>query len=128
VKEPVEKIRNIGPKSMAWLRQTGVRTLVDLQAVGALAAFVRIKRAAASVHKGTHRLDGKLADAIIAAADEVLGGQHRAVAGLPGPSVHVRTRLAPGCRRKEKRHSCSNSGTRHERKQDRSASKSLILM
>jgi DNA transformation protein and related proteins len=45
VKEPVEKIRNIGPKSMAWLRQTGVRSLVDLQAVGALAAFVRIKRA-----------------------------------------------------------------------------------
>lgn len=45
MKEPVEKIRNIGPKSMAWLRQTGVRTLVDLQAVGALAAFVRIKRA-----------------------------------------------------------------------------------
>jgi hypothetical protein len=42
---PVEKIRNIGPKSMAWLRQTGVRTLVDLQAVGSLAAFVRIKRA-----------------------------------------------------------------------------------
>jgi hypothetical protein len=37
---PVEKIRNIGPKSMAWLRQTGVRTLEDLQAVGALAAFV----------------------------------------------------------------------------------------
>jgi hypothetical protein len=45
VSPPVEKIRNIGPKSMAWLRQTGVRTLVDLQAVGALAAFVRIKRA-----------------------------------------------------------------------------------
>ena len=39
------KIRNIGPKSMAWLRQTGIRTLEDLQAVGALAAFVRIKRA-----------------------------------------------------------------------------------
>ena len=39
------KIRNIGPKSMAWLRQTGVRSLEDLQATGALAAFVRIKRA-----------------------------------------------------------------------------------
>jgi len=39
------KIRNIGPKSMAWLRQTGVRTIEDLQSVGALAAFVRIKRA-----------------------------------------------------------------------------------
>lgn len=40
-----EKLRNIGPKSMAWLRQTGVRTLDDLKAAGALAAFVRIKRA-----------------------------------------------------------------------------------
>jgi hypothetical protein len=39
------KIRNIGPKSMAWLRQTGVRTLEDLKSVGALAAYVRIKRA-----------------------------------------------------------------------------------
>jgi hypothetical protein len=39
------KLRNIGPKSMAWLRQTGVRTLEDLQAVGALSAFVRVKRA-----------------------------------------------------------------------------------
>jgi len=39
------KLRNIGPKSMAWLRQTGVRSLEDLQSVGALAAFVRVKRA-----------------------------------------------------------------------------------
>jgi DNA transformation protein len=40
-----EKLRNIGPKSMAWLRQTGVRSLDDLKGVGALAAFVRVKRA-----------------------------------------------------------------------------------
>ena len=40
-----EKLRNIGPKSMAWLRQTGVRTLDDLKSVGALSAFVRVKRA-----------------------------------------------------------------------------------
>ena len=39
------KIKNIGPKSMAWLRQTGVRTQEDLESVGALAAYVRIKRA-----------------------------------------------------------------------------------
>ena len=39
------KLRNIGPKSMAWLRQTGVRSLEDLRAVGALAAYVRVKRA-----------------------------------------------------------------------------------
>ena len=39
------KLRNIGPKSMAWLRQTGVRSLEDLKSVGALAAYVRVKRA-----------------------------------------------------------------------------------
>ena len=40
-------------------------------------AVVRIKRAAASVHRGTGRLDAARADAIIAAADAVLGGAHR---------------------------------------------------
>jgi len=40
-------------------------------------AVVHIKKAAAQVHKETGRLDAKLADAIIRAADEVLGGQHR---------------------------------------------------
>ncbi len=40
-------------------------------------ATVRIKRAAAITHRETGRLDAKLADAIIGAADEVLAGQHR---------------------------------------------------
>ena len=40
-------------------------------------AVVWIKRSAAAVHKRTGRLDARLADAIIMAADEVLGGQHR---------------------------------------------------
>src|SRR6266850_2603602 len=40
-------------------------------------AMVWIKRAAAVVHKKTRRLDAKLADAIIKAADEILAGQHR---------------------------------------------------
>ncbi|MBX3132700.1 MAG: aspartate ammonia-lyase [Gemmatimonadaceae bacterium] len=40
-------------------------------------AVVRIKRAAASVHRDTGRLDAARADAIIAAADAVLGGAHR---------------------------------------------------
>ena len=35
-----------------------------------------IKRAAAQTHKDTGRLEARLADAIIAAADEVLAGQH----------------------------------------------------
>src|SRR5213075_3081307 len=40
-------------------------------------AVIRIKKAAAVTHKETGRLDPKLADAIIRAADEVLAGQHR---------------------------------------------------
>ena len=40
-------------------------------------AVVQIKKAAAQTHKETGRLDAKLADAIITAADEVLRGQHR---------------------------------------------------
>ena len=40
-------------------------------------AVIWIKRAAALTHKRTGRLDARLADAIVQAADEVLGGQHR---------------------------------------------------
>src|SRR5690242_20100943 len=40
-------------------------------------AQVWIKKAAAMTHKETGRLDAKLADAIIKAADEVLAGQWR---------------------------------------------------
>ena len=40
-------------------------------------AVIWIKRSAALVHKRTGRLEGRLADAIVRAADEVLGGQHR---------------------------------------------------
>ncbi len=40
-------------------------------------AVVWIKRSAALTHKETGRLDARLADAIVAASDEVLGGQHR---------------------------------------------------
>jgi fumarate hydratase, class II len=40
-------------------------------------SVVRIKRAAAITHKETGRLEARLADAIISAADEILNGQHR---------------------------------------------------
>lgn len=39
------KMRNIGPKSAAWLRQVGLRSLDDLAAVGTVEAFMRVKRA-----------------------------------------------------------------------------------
>jgi len=40
-------------------------------------AQVWIKKAAALTHRETGRLDARLADAIVAAADEVIAGQHR---------------------------------------------------
>lgn len=40
-------------------------------------AVVHIKRAAALTHRETGRLDALLANAIVAAADEILSGQHR---------------------------------------------------
>jgi aspartate ammonia-lyase len=40
-------------------------------------AVVRIKQAAALTHKHTGRLEARLADAIVRAADEVLAGEHR---------------------------------------------------
>ena len=40
-----EKIRNVGPKSAAWLRQVGVRTQDDLVRIGPVEAFMKVKRA-----------------------------------------------------------------------------------
>lgn len=40
-----DKLRNVGPKSAAWLRQVGVRTQQDLESLGAVGAFVKVKRA-----------------------------------------------------------------------------------
>jgi DNA transformation protein and related proteins len=40
-----EKIRNVGPKSAAWLRQVGVRTIDDLRATGVVETFMKVKRA-----------------------------------------------------------------------------------
>jgi len=42
---PPAKIRNVGPKSAAWLRQVGVRTLDDLRGVGVVETFMKVKRA-----------------------------------------------------------------------------------
>jgi aspartate ammonia-lyase len=53
-------------------RISGLRPLAPF-----IDAVVRIKRAAALAHRETGRLDARLADAIVTAADEVLGGAHR---------------------------------------------------
>jgi len=40
-----EKLRNIGPKSAAWLRQVGLRSRAELVEAGPVEAFMRVKRA-----------------------------------------------------------------------------------
>jgi hypothetical protein len=42
---PTPKLRNIGPKSAAWLRQVGLRTEADIVAVGPVEAYMRVRRA-----------------------------------------------------------------------------------
>ena len=39
------KLRNIGPKSAAWLRQVGLRSLEDIAAVGTVDVFMKVRRA-----------------------------------------------------------------------------------
>ena len=38
-------LRNIGPKSAAWLRQVGLRSHQDVAAVGAVDAYMKVRRA-----------------------------------------------------------------------------------
>jgi DNA transformation protein len=40
-----QKMRNIGPKSAAWLRQVGLRSLDDISGVGVVEAFMKVRRA-----------------------------------------------------------------------------------
>jgi aspartate ammonia-lyase len=76
----------LGEKAVPATALYGIQTLraaenFPISGLRALPAFVDavvwIKRSAALVHKRTGRLDARLADAIVRAADEVLGGEHR---------------------------------------------------
>ncbi|HEV2085765.1 MAG TPA: aspartate ammonia-lyase [Gemmatimonadales bacterium] len=76
----------LGEKAVPTTALYGIQTLraaenFPISGLRPLPAFVDavvwIKRSAALVHKQTGRLDPRLADAIVQAADEVLGGQHR---------------------------------------------------
>lgn len=40
-----EKIRNIGPKSAAWLKQVGIKSTADIAGIGAFNAFLKVRRA-----------------------------------------------------------------------------------
>lgn len=40
-----DKIRNIGPKSAAWLRQVGVRTEEEVKSLGSIEVYFKVKKA-----------------------------------------------------------------------------------
>jgi aspartate ammonia-lyase len=76
----------LGEKTVPAGALYGIQTLraaenFPISGLRALPAFVDavvwIKRSAALTHKETGRLEPRLADAIVKAADEILGGQHR---------------------------------------------------
>ncbi|HXG72541.1 MAG TPA: aspartate ammonia-lyase [Gemmatimonadaceae bacterium] len=64
-----------GVQTLRAVRNFPISGLMPLPAF--VDATVRIKRAAALTHKKTRRLDARLADAIVKAADEILAGKHR---------------------------------------------------
>ena len=85
------KLRNIGPKSAAWLRQVGLRSAEDLAAVGAVGAFVKVRRAGFKPSLNLlYSLEGALCDChwqeVPEARRQILVAEYEAaVALLPAP-------------------------------------------
>jgi len=88
---PPIKMRNIGPKSAAWLRQVGLRTQEDIAAAGPVDAFMRVKRAGFRPSLNLlYALEGALADChwqeVPEARRQLLVAEYEAAAALlPAP-------------------------------------------
>jgi TfoX/Sxy family transcriptional regulator of competence genes len=85
------KLRNIGPKSAAWLRQVGLRTREDLAAAGPIKAFMRVKRAGFKPSMNLlYSLEGALLDCHWQEVPEhrraeLVAAAEAAIADLPPP-------------------------------------------
>lgn len=42
--DSIETLRNLGPRSAAWLREAGIATIADLRQYGPVAAFRLVKQ------------------------------------------------------------------------------------
>jgi hypothetical protein len=42
--QPIESLRNLGPKSGGWLRQVGIASIADLQKIGPVLAYRLVKQ------------------------------------------------------------------------------------
>ena len=85
------KLRNIGPKSAAWLRQVGLRSAEDLAAAGAVGAFVKVRRAGFKPSLNLlYSLEGALVgchwqDVPEARRQQLVAEYEAAAGGLPPP-------------------------------------------
>ena len=85
------KLRNIGPKSAAWLRQVGLRSREDLAAAGPVDAFMRVKRAGFKPSLNLlYSLEGALQDCHWqevpdARRQQLVEAAEAAIAQLPAP-------------------------------------------
>ena len=86
-----EKLRNIGPKSAAWLRQVGLRTREEIAGAGAVEAFMRVKRAGFKPTLNLlYSIEGALCDCHWQEVpeqrrSELVAAAEAAIAGLPPP-------------------------------------------
>ena len=86
-----DKLRNIGPKSAAWLRQVGLRTRADIAGVGAVGAYMRVRRAGFKPSLNLlYALEGALLDCHWqeipdTRRSELIGEAEAAIALLPLP-------------------------------------------
>jgi DNA transformation protein len=61
--QPVDQGLNLGPKSTTWLNEIGIFTLDDLRRVGAVPAFLELRRAGFNVSVVMlYALEGALTD------------------------------------------------------------------
>lgn len=106
-----DKLRNVGPKSAAWLRQVGLRTRADLEAAGTVDAFMRVKRAGFKPSMNLlYALEGALLDCHWqevphARREQLVAEAEAAIALLPPPrgrpaagpvtTTHMEQELAP---------------------------------
>ena len=85
------KLRNIGPKSAAWVRQVGLRSLEDVAAIGAVDAYMKVRRAGFKPSLNLlYSLEGALVDCHWqevpeARRNELVQAAEAAIALLPPP-------------------------------------------
>ena len=85
------KLRNIGPKSAAWLRQVGLRSLDDVAAIGAVESYMKVRRAGFKPSLNLlYSLEGALVDCHWqevpeARRNELVQAAEAAIALLPPP-------------------------------------------